>query len=315
MAVYLNDFLPDEDPDSSQQIVAKGIGRQSSKEEGNSRYRLVTKIDIQRLCRPRNTFSHKGSFGHVLIIAGNVQTMGAAILASKGALYGGAGLTTASIPEEGLTALNATLPEVMYIKRKSLLKENALDKYNAIAIGPGLGRSAKSELLLEQLFSFKREFVADADALNLLAGRADLLQKIEKHSILTPHVKEFDQLFGKHPNWWSRLQTAINKAIQLGVVIVLKNQFTFIVSQRGEIYINSTGNPAMAQGGMGDVLTGLIAAYKAQGYSSIEAALLGCYIHGMAGDELAKDMHNITASQLLEQIPKSRSLLQSSDPL
>ncbi|TKC07346.1 NAD(P)H-hydrate dehydratase [Pedobacter frigoris] len=313
MAVFLSTFLPDTDAESKVQLVATGLGKQPSKEENATRYRLVTEADVKNIIKPRKEFSHKGTYGHALIIAGTTQTMGAALLAAKGALVGGAGLTTLTIPESGLVALNTALPEVMYTKRKALLKEKALDKYTAIAVGPGIGKGAKAEQILEQLFSLKREFVADADALNILAGRPDLLNKIEKHAILTPHVKEFDRLFGAHENWWNRLQTAIRKAVELGVVIVLKNQYTFIVSQRGEVFINPTGNPAMAQGGMGDVLTGLITAYIAQGYSSTDAAILGCYIHGMAGDELAKDRFNITASQLAEQIPRSRYQLQSSD--
>lgn len=315
MAVFLSAFLPDTDAESATQLVAPGLGKQFSKEENATRYRLITEADVRNIIKPRKEFSHKGTYGHALIIAGTTQTMGAALLASKGALYGGAGLTTLSIPESGLFALNTSLPEIMYIKRKSLLKQAALDKYTVIAVGPGIGKGAKAEQIIEQLFSLKREFVADADALNILAGRQDLLNKIEKHSILTPHVKEFDRLFGTHVNWWSRLQTAINKAVELGIVIVLKNQYTFIISQRGEVFINTTGNPAMAQGGMGDVLTGLITAYVAQGYSSADAAILGCYIHGMAGDELAKDSFIITASQLAEQIPRSRYQLQSSGPL
>lgn len=304
MAVFLSAFLPDTDPESAQQVVAD-----------NSRYRLVSETHIRQLIKPRKVFSHKGTYGHVLIIAGTSQTMGAAILASKAAVYAGAGLVSCSIPGAGLTALNAVLPEVMYLKRKSLLKESALDKYTAIALGPGLGKQTSAAQILEHLIHLKREFVADADALNLLANRPDLFNKIEKHSVLTPHVKEFDRLFGKHANWGARLQTAIKKAVELGVVIVLKNQYTFIINQRGEVFINPTGNPAMAQGGMGDVLTGLITAYIAQGYSSADAAVLGCFIHGMAGDELAKERFNITASQLAEQLPISRFRLQSSDPL
>lgn len=303
MAIFLNSFLPDPDPHSKVQIVGKGLGKQGTKEEETSPFRLIEPDDIKKIFKPRAAFSYKGSYGHALIIAGAQQTMGAALLTSKGCLYAGAGLTTTSTPESGLTALNTLLPEVMFIKRKALLKNDALTKYSAIAIGPGLGKGAKAEQTLAQLFALKRDFIADADALNILASRPDLLAVIEKHSILTPHIKEFDGLFGKHTNWWDRLQTARKKAIQLGIVIVLKNQYTFIVSQRGEVFINSTGNPAMAQGGMGDVLTGIIVAYVAQGYTAKDAAILGCYFHGKAGDDLAIKSFNVTASQVAEQIP------------
>lgn len=305
MATFLNSFLPDSDPQSKTQIVGKGLGKQTTKEEETSPFRLIEPEDIKKLFKPRAAFSYKGSYGHALIIAGAQQTMGAALLTSKGCLYAGAGLTTTSMPESGLTALNTLLPEVMFIKRKALLKNDALTKYSAIAIGPGLGKGAKAEQTLAQLFTLKRDFIADADALNILASRPDLLAVIEKHSILTPHVKEFDGLFGKHTSWWDRLQTARKKAIQLGIVIVLKNQYTFIVSQRGEVFINSTGNPAMAQGGMGDVLTGIIVAYVAQGYAAKDAAILACYFHGKAGDDLAIKSFNVTASQVAEQIPRT----------
>nr|WP_068891401.1 NAD(P)H-hydrate dehydratase [Pedobacter panaciterrae] len=305
MNTFLDSFIPDSDAHSKLQVVGKGMGKQSTKEEETSPYRLIQPNDIKNLFKPRTAFSYKGTYGHALIIAGAPQTMGAALLASKGCLYAGAGLTTTSMPESGLAALNTSLPEVMFVKRKALLKIEALTKYNAIAIGPGLGKGAKAEQTLAQLFTLKRDFIADADALNILASRPDLLGVIEKHSILTPHIKEFDNLFGKHTNWWDRLQTARKKAIQLGIVIVLKNQYTFIISQRGEVFINSTGNPAMAQGGMGDVLTGIITAYVAQGYPAKDAAILGCYFHGKAGDDLASHVFNVTASQVAMQIPNT----------
>jgi ADP-dependent NAD(P)H-hydrate dehydratase len=305
MAIFLDSFIPDSDPHSKVQVVGTGLGKQNTKEEETSPYRLIQPEDIKKLFKERTAFSYKGTYGHALIIAGAPQTMGAALLASKGCLYAGAGLTTTSMPESGLVALNTSLPEVMFVKRKALLKNEALTKYNAISIGPGLGKGAKAEQTLAQLFALKRDFIADADALNILASRPDLLAVIEKHSIITPHLKEFDNLFGKHTNWWDRLQTARKKAIQLGVVIVLKNQYTFIVSQRGEVLINPTGNPAMAQGGMGDVLTGIITAYVAQGYPAKDAAILGCYFHGKAGDDLATDSFNVTASQVAMQLPKT----------
>lgn len=303
MKTFLSAFLPDADPQGKLLVVGKGLGKQPSKEEETSPFRLLIAEDIKLLFKLRPAFSHKGTFGHALIIAGAEQTMGAALLCSRGCLYGGAGLTTAAVPAKGLNALNTVLPEVMYVKRKALLKEDAFAKYNAIAIGPGLGKGAKAAQVLEQLLRLKREFVADADVLNILSTKKDWLNKIEKHSIITPHVKEFDGLFGKHKNWYDRLQTARKNAIALGIVIVLKNQYTFIVTHRGEVFINSTGNPAMAQGGMGDVLTGLITAYLAQGYSAKDAAILGCYFHGLSGDDLAKNRFNVTASQVAEQVP------------
>lgn len=302
MVVFLNSFLPDSDADSKLQLVDEGLDKLGS-EADSSPYKLINQADITAILKPRKAFSHKGSYGHALLIAGDIKTMGAALLCATGCLYGGAGLTTLSVPESGLTALNSVLPEVMYLERKQLVKIKSLKKYNAIAIGPGLGKHLEVIGIIEELVTLKVPVVADADALNILSKRADLLFHLAKNSIFTPHLKEFDTLFGKHKNWWERLQTARTMAKKLGSVIVLKNQFTFIVDQQGDVLINPTGNPAMAQGGMGDVLTGLIAAYVAQGYSAKAAALLGCYFHGKAGDELALNHYNITASQLAAQLP------------
>ncbi len=122
---------------------------------------------------------------------------------------------------------------------------------------------------------------------------------------MTPHLKEFDRLFGPHKTWYARLQTAQKQAQERGLIIVLKNQYTFVASSDGKIYINTTGNPGMAQGGMGDVLTGLIASYAAQGYSGVEAAIYACYAHGKSGDQLCETRFNATASQVAENLPKT----------
>ncbi|TDQ07666.1 NAD(P)H-hydrate dehydratase [Pedobacter metabolipauper] len=303
--MYLSSFLPDPDTKSKQQKVEKGMDKGGGK--NTSAYALVEGSDILKLLKPRADFSHKGTYGHALIVAGAAETMGAALLSAKGCLYGGAGLTTLSIPESGLTALNTSLPEVMYLDRDALglIKKDATDKYNAIAIGPGIGKDKQAEKILEQLLKAKRALILDADALNILSSRTDLLSNILPHSILTPHLKEFDHLFGEHKNWESRLETAVTKAREMQIVIVLKNQYTFIIDEQGSVFINPTGNPAMAQGGMGDVLTGLITAYIAQGHTSKDAAVLACYFHGKAGDELAARYFNVTASKIAMQIPKT----------
>lgn len=302
MAVFLSDFLPDSDPSSKLQAVDEGMDKLSAETE-RSPYKLIETADIGVILKPRKPFSHKGTYGHALLIAGDVKTMGAALLCASGCIHGGAGLTTVSVPETGLNALNSVLPEAMYLERSHLIKIKSLKKYNAIGIGPGLGKLFEAVCMVEELVVLKVPVVADADALNILSKREDLLLHLSKNSILTPHLKEFDTLFGKHKSWWERLQTARVMAKKLGSVIVLKNQYTFIIDQQGDVLINPTGNPAMSQGGMGDVLTGLITAYVAQGYSAKAAAILGCYFHGKAGDELAVSYYNITASQLAAQVP------------
>lgn len=269
----------------------------------DSPYKLLDTSDVRNLFKPRKSFTHKGTYGHALIVAGQKATMGAAILAAKACLYGGAGLTTVSIPESGLTALNTALPEVMYTDRADL--NQGLEKFSVIAAGPGLGTGKESTEILKNLLKLKVPLIIDADALHLLGDHKDLLKQVTEGSVLTPHMKEFDHLFGVHDSWWARLQTARAQAIELKCVIVLKNQYTFIINQEGKVKINSTGNPAMAQGGMGDVLTGLITAFSAQGYSADEAAYAACYVHGLSGDQLAASRFSVTASGVAEHIPET----------
>lgn len=267
-----------------------------------SPYQLVDSASVCRLIKPRQLFTHKGTYGHALIIAGQQQTMGAALLAARGCLHTGAGLTTLSIPQGGLTALNVSLPEVMFLSRDELADNNVLGKFKAVAIGPGLGTGENSIELVEVFLTSSAALVLDADALHILGERRDLLALLPNGAILTPHKKEFDHLFGLHDSWWERLQTARKQAQKLHCTIVLKNQYTFIVSSYGQVYINPTGNPAMAQGGMGDVLTGIIVSLLAQGYARDEAAIIACYLHGASGDELAKGQATVTASAVSDGI-------------
>ena len=306
----INDFLPDRS--APQELsVAQGIDLEAES-------MLIGLAELKACLKPRKLFSHKGTYGHALIIAGAPATMGAAILSAMACLHGGAGLTTLCIPESGLQALNTALPEVMYVARETLLGQSALETYSAIAIGPGLrqgtGFSDADFKLMRLVLQCGRPVVADADALNLFAEQKQYLSLLPENSILTPHVKEFDRLFGEHESWWARVQTARQYAKTQKVIVLLKNQYTFIADQEGKVFINTTGNPAMAQGGMGDVLTGLITAFVAQGYPSKEAAILACGLHGMAGDDLAHESFNVTASAVAMQVPRSRYRLQSFAP-
>ncbi len=262
-------------------------------------FKLVEGKDIQQLYRKRPPFSHKGTYGHALIVAGSEHTMGAALLCCGASLYTGAGLTTACIPPEGLTALNTRYPEVMYCPWDHL--DDQWDRFDAVGIGPGLGLASD---IVRVLKNATKPIVVDADALTFLASRKSYIKKLPNQSILTPHVKEFDRLFGAHNNWWNRVQTARNNAAEHQLVIILKNQYTFIVLPTGRVLINPTGNPGMASGGMGDVLTGMLTAFLAQGYPAEQAAILACYLHGAAGDRLAAEGRAvIPAGQLVEAIP------------
>ena len=268
-------------------------------------YHLIEEKDAVKTLRPRKKFQHKGTFGHALLIAGQAKTMGAALLCSSAAVYAGAGLTTLCLPETGLIALNAAMPEVMAIVREEKqLPEIDWDKFTVVAAGPGLGKDAQ-HLIEDVLKNYKKPVVLDADALNMLSENPAWWTLIPENSIITPHVKEFDRLFGSHSFWWERLETVLKQASTKKIVIVLKNQYTIIANTDGKLYFNPTGNPAMATGGMGDTLTGIITAFVAQGYTSFEAAFLGVYIHGKAGDELALNntLSTVLPSQIMKQVP------------
>jgi hydroxyethylthiazole kinase-like uncharacterized protein yjeF len=272
-----------------------------------SPYQFLEEKDVRNILKPRRHFSNKGTYGHALIIAGQAKTMGAALLSSAGCIYAGAGLTTACVPESGLIALNTYLPEVMAIIRKNdELPEINWNQFSALAIGPGLGKDAAAlNLLTDVLDNYKNSIVIDADGLNLLAENPLLWNKIPAGSILTPHMKEFDRLFGEHANWWQRLQTATVMAAKYNICVVLKNDYTIIATPQGKAYFNSTSNPAMATGGMGDVLTGILTSLLAQRYSPEDACLAGVYVHGKAGDELATPncMNVVLPGRLTQQLP------------
>ncbi|MBV8389692.1 MAG: NAD(P)H-hydrate dehydratase [Mucilaginibacter sp.] len=273
----------------------------------DSQYRLVEEKDIRKRLKPRHRFSNKGTYGHSLIIAGSAETMGAALLCASACAYAGSGLTTACIPQSGLVALNSCHPEIMAIVRyKDEEPEIDWKKFSTVAIGPGIGKDKDTlSLLVNLLQSYQKPIVMDADALNLLAVHFGLWRYVPKGSIITPHMKEFDRLFGDHTNWWQRLQTGIDMAREHGIYIVLKNDYTVTITPEGKLFFNSTSNAAMASGGMGDVLTGVIAALLAQKYSPEDACIIGNYIHGKAGDELAlpNRMHVVLPSRLVTQLP------------
>ena len=236
---------------------------------------------IQKLFKKRLPHSHKGNHGHALIIAGSKSKMGAAIICAKACLRAGAGLVTVNIPKKERTAVFTSVPEAMIEFRED---RNNREKYNTVAIGPGIGNDESAKNLLKLVFSnFDLPAVFDADALNILAKNQQDLLKLPQKSILTPHVKEFDRLFGNHNSESERRQTATTKAKELQLIIVLKGHKTFITNGE-ESFENTTGNSGLAKGGSGDALTGIIIAFLAQGYEPINAAILGVYIHGLAAD-------------------------------
>ncbi len=257
-----------------------------------STYELIDEAIIHSFYRPRNQFAHKGNFGHALLIAGSYGKIGAAILSSRACLRSGAGLLSIHIPKCGYDILQTAVPEAMVMtdfnSSFNTKTEEDLSKFDAIGIGPGIGTASETKILLREIFnSYHAPLVLDADALNIIASQKDLLKLIPKDSILTPHPKEFERLFGEFKNDFERFQSAMHKAIELNLTIILKGHHTFIAAG-GKGYFNSTGNAGMATAGSGDVLTGILTGLIAQGYSSLEASILGVYLHGLAGDLAAE---------------------------
>jgi NAD(P)H-hydrate epimerase len=254
-------------------------------------YYFTDKSVAERIIKPRNKFSHKGTFGHALLLAGSFGKMGAAVLSGKACLRAGVGLLTMHTPSCGYEIIQISIPEAMAQvdeNKKHLSHLPELDSYSAIGIGPGIGQDEKTIRLMEDLLNrIKAPLVIDADALNILSSNRYLLQKLPENTILTPHPKEFQRLAGESSNEFDRLEAGRDFAKRYKVIIVLKGANTAVILPNGEVHFNSTGNPGMATGGTGDVLTGIITSLLAQQYEPSQAAILGVYQHGAAGDKAA----------------------------
>jgi len=254
---------------------------------------LLDEPKVRKVFKPRSRFAHKGTFGHALMIGGSYGKIGAVVLATKASLHSGAGLTTALVPKCGYEIMQVSAPEAMVIvdeMETHLTKlPDDIEKFTAIGIGPGIGTNPDTQKLLSFIIRrYRKPLVIDADGLNCLALQKDLLQQLAPYSILTPHPKEFDRLFGEHQNDFERISTAKQKAAELKIIILLKGHHTYVALPDSNGYFNSTGNEGMAKGGSGDVLTGIITSLLSQGYSPKDAVLLGAYIHGWAGDFAAQ---------------------------
>ncbi len=260
----------------------------------DAKYELIDDQIISSVYKPRNKFGHKGNFGHALIIAGSYGKMGAAVLSSKACLRTGAGLVTCFIPKCGYETMQTAIPEAMVMTdaNSSILTkmDDDVSKYDSIGIGPGLGTASETRTAIKELLTVsKKPFVIDADALNGLSMEKKI-PSLPPGSVLTPHPKEFERLFGECKNDFERLDKALANAELLNCLIIVKGHYSFIACPGGKGYFNSTGNAGMATAGSGDVLTGMITSLLAQGYSSEQAAILGVYLHGCAGDLAAKQL-------------------------
>ena len=294
-----------------------------------SAYAAVDTAYVPTLLQPRGEFDHKGTHGHALVIAGSAEYLGAAILCTGAALRSGCGLVSVHIPAAGRSAMLISHPAAIVSADGAPVFSSLpadLGKYSAVAVGPGIGRSETAAAALEKLLACLpqhpeiRTTVLDADALNIISERPEMMSMIPEGSVLTPHVGELSRLLRAAGNcglledvapagapWCDDLhKVALVRQLcaRLKSVIVLKGAHTMVCSPDGRCFFNMSGNPGMAKGGSGDVLTGLVAGLAARGYDSLSAAILGVWFHGLAGDAAAalRGMEAMNAEDILENI-------------
>jgi len=279
----------------------------------NSIYEFTEETYVSSLLKDRIKFSHKGTYGHLLSIGGSEGKAGAQILMSKAAMRTGCGLVTALVTRQNNPIIQSALPECMteIVSGEKFINEfpKKLQSYQAISTGPGLGiQSETNKPFLEWLPKIDIPIVLDADALNIISTVLDSGNnhefKFPSIAVITPHPKEFDRLMGKSSNSAERLQKQIRMAVRYQIVVVLKGAYSTIALPSGIVYYNSTGNEILATAGSGDVLTGVIGSLLAQGYSKEAAAIIGVYMHGMAGDMLKEQGDTIIAGDIIDVIPK-----------
>lgn len=268
----------------------------------------TTEEVVMPLIHKRGKHSHKGTYGHALLIAGSTGKTGAALLAAEACLRSGVGLLTAHLPKSAMLPMQVRLPEAMISPDNSdecFSQVPDLQPYNAIGVGPGLGKANITVKSLKHLIQEAHvALVLDADALNIISENKTWLSFLPERTIITPHPKEFERLFGKAGNSAQRLELQREMSRKYNLIIVLKGANTAITFPNGSCFFNSTGNPGMATAGSGDVLTGIILSLLAQHYTPEEAALIGVFMHGRAGDRAAaeKGMEAMIASDISKNL-------------
>jgi hydroxyethylthiazole kinase-like uncharacterized protein yjeF len=297
---------------------------------------LLRKNDVTTLIPERRKYSHKGDYGHVLIVAGSRGKTGAALMTARACLRGGAGLVTIGVPESLAGIFQSCVTEEMTLilpdkgdgtlagRASNLILDFLNESADLLAIGPGIGISADTNKLMKILIkNSSTPMVIDADGINSIKGERSVFLKAKAPIILTPHPGEMSRLLNPHPHPPTfanggqggitltiqdiendRINTAIFFAKETGTYIVLKGVPTIIATPEGRAFINSTGNPGMATGGTGDVLTGMISGFLSQGVNPLQASILGVYLHGLAGDLAAseKGQHPMLATDIIDKI-------------
>lgn len=297
------------------QLLDIGLSEEAI-EEKETDFALTEHEDVASMLKPRGKFAHKGNFGRALLIAGSQGMAGASVLAARACLRSGVGLLTVHIPFCNNFIVQTSVPEAMTeidINDVRFSCATDTDDYQAVGIGPGLGKAGDTEAaLLEQIESCQTPMVVDADALNLLGEHRSYIGRLPKGSILTPHPKELERLVGKCQNSYERLTKARELARSAGVHILLKGAYSVIIAPSGKCWFNPTGNPGMATGGSGDVLTGVVLALLAQGYDAETAARMAAYVHGLAGDIACKKhgVMGMTAGDIVTCLPPAWRMLE-----
>ena len=253
---------------------------------------------VKGLLKSFNPFSHKGNRGHAAIFAGSHGMMGAAILSTKAAMKSGVGKVSAIVPERYFELIHITTPEALTISNDDNIN---FEQFNSIAIGPGLGNEILTNALVEKIFTSNKSLVLDADMLNYISQNPSLIKLIPKNSILTPHLKEWERLWGNAENDKKRILKTQDICEEYGFYVLIKGHISSLVTPSREVLFNATGNAGMAKAGSGDVLTGLLSGILAQGYNTRDAGMIGMYIHGYAGD-LARELYGENAMTPSDQI-------------
>lgn len=285
-----------------------GLDQQALLEQ-QSAYYFAEQQDISALLVPRSKFSHKGTYGHSLLLAGSNGTSGAAIIAAEACLRSGAGLLTVHSTKQTIDALSYRLPEAMSqtdAHDSFITFCDNLSPYRAIGFGPGVGTATATQQLLKSVIQRAQgKLIIDADGLNILAENKTWLEFLPKDTILTPHPKEFERLTGPSDTHFDRLQKARAFAARYACILILKDTYTHVCMPDGSVVFNATGNPGLAKGGSGDCLTGIILGLLTRGYTPPQAALIGTFVHGFAADLCSETMsqESLLITDVIRQLP------------
>lgn len=286
-------------------LMAEAIDQQKS------HYHMLTSAMIGTLLKPRRKFAHKGDHGKALIMSGSYGKMGAAVLCARAALRTGIGLLTMYIPTCGYDIIQSTVPEAMVIPDEGdhfLTSYTDLENYDAVGVGPGIGKEQETVYsLMQSIQTYGKPMVIDADGLNIISEHREMLEILPGNTIITPHPKEFERLVGSWSDDFEKTELQKALAKEHDIIVILKGAHTAVALPSGDVFFNSTGNPGMATGGSGDVLTGIVTSLLGQGYAPEEAAKVGVFLHGLAADIAAEVIGEIgmVAADITDFIPEA----------